>query len=82
MSRNAQEACEHARRNPMLQLPAVHAIRNLEPSVRLVLRALLLDLRSDARCRAEKSWRTRKAPMAAYWAAVSVYAGHLARLLR
>jgi hypothetical protein len=75
-------ASDLARRNPLVALPAVEALRRLDPSVRTVLRSLLLDLRSDARQRAEKSWRTRKAPMAAYWAAVAVYAGHLARLLR
>jgi hypothetical protein len=43
---------------------------------------LLLDIRQDAQVRAEKSWRSHKAPMAAYWKAVAVYAGHAARLLR
>ena len=73
---------QRARRNPMVELPAAQALRELDPSVRSILRTLLLDLRSDARRRAEKSGRTRKPPMAAYWAAVAAYAGHLARLLR
>jgi hypothetical protein len=70
-----------ARRNPLAALPAVDRLRMLEPSTRSLLREILSHLRRDARARAER-WRTRKAPMAAYWAAVSVYAGHLARLLR
>lgn len=70
------------RANPLLALPALARLRALDAETREALRGLLLDLRADARSRAEKSWRTRKAPMAAYWAAVSVYAGHLARALR
>ncbi|WP_267381538.1 MULTISPECIES: hypothetical protein [unclassified Sphingomonas] len=54
----------------------------LDPHTRELLRGVLLDLAMDARTRAEDSWRRHKAPMAAYWKAVSVYAGHLARVLR
>ena len=35
----------------------------------------------DAAQRAQKSWRTHKAPMALYWKAVSVYARHIARAI-
>jgi hypothetical protein len=49
---------------------------------RSILRRLLLDLRVDARARAEDCWDRRKPPMAAYWAAVAVYAGHAARALK
>lgn len=70
------------RRNPLLALPAVAELQALPPDVRARLRAVLIDLRHDARARAERSWRTHKPPMASYWASVSVYAGHLARLLR
>lgn len=41
-----------------------------------------MDIRRDAQERAEKCWKKHKAPMAAYWKAVSVYAGHTARLCR
>ena len=54
----------------------------LPPSARHALRAALLDLRKDALYRAELQWRRHKAPMACYWKAVGVYAGHLARALR
>ena len=54
----------------------------LPPSARHALRAALLDLRKHALYRAELQWRRHKAPMACYWKAVGVYAGHLARTLR
>ena len=56
--------------------------QTLPPSARHALRAALLDLRADARHRAELQWRRHKGPMACYWRAVGVYAGHLARALR
>ena len=49
---------------------------------RIILRDILKDISADARVKAEKCWRTHKAPMAAYWKAVAVYAGHTARALR
>lgn len=69
-------------RNPILELPAVRQIMALPPEGRSALAALLRDLSKEARQRAEKSWRQSKAPMAAYWKAVSVYAGHTARAIR
>ena len=68
-------------RNPVLALPSIRHLQALDPETRALLRALLLDLRADARARADKCWRTRKPPLAAYWAAVAVYAGHVARAL-
>lgn len=69
-------------RNPLLALPAMAELLALPPEQRAALRRLLRDVAIDARSRAEKCWRTHKAPMAAYWKAVSVYAGHTARALR
>lgn len=69
-------------RNPLVALPSAEAIRALPGDARAALRAVLLDIRKDAQVRAEKCWRTHKAPMAAYWKAVAVYAGHTARLAR
>ena len=66
----------------MLALPGVAALRRLDPDIRTHLRTILVELAGDARARADDSWRRHKAPMAAYWKAVSVYAGHLARVLR
>ena len=63
-------------RNPVLALPAALALAELPWESRKVLRRLLGELGRDARARAEKSWATSKAPMAAYWRAVAVYARH------
>lgn len=71
-----------ARRNPLLALPAVAKLRELPPATRADLRALLLDLGAEAQARADHSWKRHKAPMAAYWKAVAVYARHTARALR
>ncbi len=68
-------------RNPILALPAVARLRELDPEARLALQELLLDLQHDARLRAEASWSRRKPPVAAYWAACGVYAGHIARAI-
>jgi hypothetical protein len=69
-------------RNPVLALPSAKALQALPPPSREALRAILLDLAADARARADKCWRTHKAPMALYWKCVAVYAGHIARALR
>jgi hypothetical protein len=66
-------------RNPILSLPAAAQLRDLDAPSRAALRAILLDLQTDARARADECWRRHKAPMAAYWKAVGVYAGHIAR---
>jgi hypothetical protein len=68
-------------RNPLLALPAMEQMQALPPESQAALRALLKDVSKDARARAEKCWRTHKAPMAAYWKAVAVYANHTARAL-
>lgn len=68
-------------RNPILTLPSVTRLRALSPEARLALQDILLDIQTDARLRAERSWRSRKPPIAAYWAACGVYAGHIARAI-
>ncbi len=68
--------------NPLLRLPAFKALLALSPEVRAALRTVLRELALEAREKAERSWRRHKGPMAAYWRAVSVYAGHIARGLR
>ena len=69
-------------RNPLLSLPAAARIAALPPEARAALRALCTDLSKEARAKAEQCWRSHKAPMAAYWKAVSVNARHTARLCR
>lgn len=69
-------------RNPVLALPAIATLQLLPAESRAALRLVLKDLAADCRARAEKCWRQHKAPMAAYWKATAVYAGHLGRALR
>ena len=69
-------------RNPLLSLPGFAVLRTLPPDIREGLRVALMDIRRDASERAQKSWRSHKAPMALYWKCVAVYAGHTARALR
>lgn len=69
-------------RNPLLTLPSAQAFGALPPDAKAALRAALLDFRRECRERAEKCWRTHKPPMAAYWKAWAVNAGHAARLLK
>jgi hypothetical protein len=69
-------------RNPPLALPAAQRLRGLPDDVRADISLLLRDLSRDARIKAELCWRRNKAPMAAYWKSVAVYANHMRRLLR
>lgn len=69
-------------RNPMLALGGMRALMQLPPPMREAFAIILVDLGQQADHNAEKCWRTRKAPMAAYWRAVAVYARHTARALR
>lgn len=69
-------------RNPVLGVPGVRdRLASLTPVAREALRLVLIDIAADARLRAEKCWRTHKAPMALYWKVVAVYAGHIARAI-
>ncbi len=68
-------------RNPLLQLPAAQNAISATGSACGSGRASA-ELSFDARERAERSWRQNKAPMAVYWKAVAVYAGHLYRIAR
>lgn len=68
-------------RNPVLGLPAARLIRAMPADTRALLAVLLLDLATEARRRSRTSWESRKVFVAAYWATVAVYAGHVARVL-
>lgn len=68
-------------RNPLLVLPGFRALQRLDPDTRAALSHAFREMQADARLRADKAWRTHKAPMALYWKAVGVYAGHTARVL-
>ena len=67
--------------NPLLKLPAGQALLALPPEQRRAIAEVMRDLRAEANTKAEESWRRRKAPMAAYWRAVSTYARHVAHAL-
>lgn len=70
-------------RNPLLAVPGVvEALAEIPSDSRLGLRKALLAMRADFQARAQKSWRTHKAPMALYYKCLAVYTGHIARLLR
>lgn len=68
-------------RNPLLCLPVMDEFRQLPGNLKELLRRLLCELSHQARARAKQCWAKRKAPMACYWWAVSVYARHAARAL-
>lgn len=69
-------------RNPVLGLPAARALKAQHPQIRALIAALMYDMQRDARGRADKAWRTRKAFIAAYWFTLAVYAGHIAKSIR
>jgi hypothetical protein len=69
-------------RNPVLALAAAARIASLPPEARDLLAQLLAEIATDARERAQTSWKRNKGPMAAYWKAVGAYAEHLRRAIR
>lgn len=69
-------------RNPILSLPAASRLAELDDHAKSIVVDVLRDIQADARVRADKCWITHKAPMAAYWKAVAVYAGHISRAVR
>ncbi|GIU74795.1 MAG: hypothetical protein KatS3mg004_1882 [Bryobacteraceae bacterium] len=70
------------RHNPVLDLPECKELLGLPDASRIALARALCGLASAADTKADISWRRRKAPMAAYWRAVSIYARHIARALK
>jgi uncharacterized membrane protein len=65
--------------NPVLSLRSFEKLRDLPPESRAALAEVLREIGQVAEDTAQDSWRARKAPMAAYWRAVGVYARHVAR---
>lgn len=70
--------------NPVLKLPATAKLAAaLErcPEARALFIEALAEMQAECRVLAEKSWRKNKGPMAAYWKAAGVYAGHFRRAM-
>ena len=67
--------------NPRLNLPSGKALLALPEEDKKRIAAVFRDLRNEANEEAEKAWKRRKGPMAAYWRAVSTYARHTAHAL-
>ncbi|MFL9611083.1 hypothetical protein ACKF11_13430 [Methylobacillus sp. Pita2] len=67
--------------NPLLKLAAGKALMNLPKEDRERIAEVFRELRIQANLEAERSWKARKGPMAAYWRAVSTYSRHLAHAL-
>lgn len=67
--------------NPLLSLPSAKKLLDLPAKERELIAAVFRDLRFEANEEAERSWKKRKGPMAAYWRAVSTYSRHLAHVL-
>jgi len=66
-------------RNPMLAIPEVQAeFEKLSPEASAALERVLRALSKTWRAKAEHSWKTRKPPLASYWAQNAVNARHLA----
>lgn len=68
--------------NPILRLASAKRIQDLPPEARDALRAVLMDLRIESAAKAQSEWKRNKGMTAAYWKAVSIYAGHIAKLCR
>ncbi|HEY1630841.1 MAG TPA: hypothetical protein VGF56_05965 [Rhizomicrobium sp.] len=66
----------------MLALDSAKRITGLPPEAKAAFRAVLMDLRKEAADKAQTYWKHNKAITAAYWKAVSIWAGHFARLAR
>lgn len=67
--------------NPLLNLPAGRALLALPAADRARIEAVFRELRDQANGEADKAWKRRKGPMAAYWRAVATYARHTAHAL-
>src|SRR3546814_13794545 len=62
-------------RNTILALPAAARLAELSEKERETLIAIILDIKTDATDRANACWKKHKAPMDAYWKAVSGTSG-------
>lgn len=71
--------------NPLLGLTAMQELStylHTQPDVQAHIITLLMQLGNQANEQATYCWHKHKAPMAAYWKAVAVYARHTAKALK
>ena len=69
------------RLSPLLGLPSFQGLAELPASTLEPLGTVLGGLRDVAAAEGPRSWRKRKAPMAAYWMAVAAHAGAAVRTI-
>lgn len=69
-------------RNPIVLLPEAQALAaTMTPEQRRAFGDLMRAMAREADKQAEKAWRKRKGPMAAYWRAGCTYMKHIARAI-
>lgn len=67
-------------RNPILRLPEAQRLAEVladHPDAARAFRDLLGAIHRHAHTEADRAWRQRKPPVAAYWRAMGVYARHI-----
>jgi hypothetical protein len=69
-------------RNPIVLLPEALALAaSLSPEQRHHFGNLMRRIAAEADKNADKAWKKRKGPMAAYWRSTCTYAKHIARAI-
>jgi hypothetical protein len=69
-------------RNPIVLLPEAQALAaSMTAEQRRLFGDLMRAMAREADRQAEKAWRKRKGPMAAYWRAGCTYMKHIARAI-
>lgn len=69
-------------RNPLLRLESFHHLLALPGDTRELLRAVLVEIRSECHASAKRLWKQRKPAAACYWKVAAVYLGHISGKLR
>lgn len=69
-------------RNPIVLMAEAKALAaSMSPMQRQLFGRLMRRMAADADKNAEKAWKKRKGPMAAYWRAGCTYMKHIARAI-
>jgi len=78
----SDRSVRRAEKSPLLALPSFLALGTLSRPTLEILGEVLGALRNDAAAQGALSWKSRKAPMAAYWIAVAAHVGAAMRALQ